>query len=67
MKVDSCIRFEQTGIKSKFYTIRGGIKKHRFFFGIFPKGGGRGLAESKISLSEKNKDFFGFFLATGGR
>ena len=34
--------------------VRGGIKKNCFFFRKTPKGGGRGLAESEISLSEKN-------------
>ena len=39
--------------------LRGGInKKKQFFFGVSPKGGG-GLAESKISLAEKNEIFFG--------
>ena len=41
-------------------TLRGGItKKLFFFFGKTPKGGGgRDLAESKISLSEKTEIFF---------
>ena len=34
--------------------LRGGIKKKLFFFRKTPKGGEGGLAESKISLSEKN-------------
>ena len=43
--------------------VRGGIKKKLFFFfRKTPKGGEGGLAESKISLSEKNE----IFLEKGG-
>ena len=46
--------------------IRGGIKKMFFFFRKTPKGGGRGLAESEISLSEKTEIFLDFFSKGGG-
>ena len=46
-------------------TLRGGIKKNCFFFRRTPKGGG-GLAESKISLSEKTEIFLDFFSKGGG-
>ena len=37
------------------WAIRGGIKKNKLlFFRKTPKGGRGGLAQSKISLSEKN-------------
>ena len=43
-------------------SIRGGIKnKILVFFRKTPKGGGRGLAESEISLSEKNEICLDFF------
>ena len=45
-----------------YEVIRGGIKKkNQVFFGVFPKGGGGGLAESKISLAEKTEIFLDFF------
>ena len=48
-------------------AIRGGIKKKKlFFFRKTPKGGEGGLAESKISLSEKTEIFLEFFLQRGG-
>ena len=48
-------------------TLRGGIKKKNcFFFRKTPKGGEGGLAESKISLSEKTEIFLEFFLQRGG-
>ena len=44
------------------FDIRGGIKITVYFsFRITPKGGG-GLAESKISLSEKTEIILEFFL-----
>ena len=47
--------------------LRGGIKKKiLFFFRKTPKGGGRGLAESEIFLSEKTEIFLDFFLERGG-
>ena len=47
--------------------IRGGIKKKiLFFFRKTPKGGGRGLAESEISLSEKTEICLEFFFERGG-
>ena len=46
-------------------AFRGGIKKKLFFFGVYPKGGG-GLAESKISLSENDRNFLDFFAERGG-
>ena len=47
--------------------LRGGIKKKTvFFFRKTPKGGEGGLAESKISLSEKTEIFLEFFLQRGG-
>ena len=47
--------------------LRGGIKKKKMvFFRKTPKGGGRGLAESKISLSEKTEIFLELFLKEGG-
>ena len=47
--------------------LRGGIKKKNcFFFRKTPKGGEGGLAESKISLSEKTEIFLEFFLQRGG-
>ena len=39
--------------------------QQRDFFGIFCQKGG-GLAQSKISLSEKTEFFVGFFLPKGG-
>ena len=42
--------------------LRGGIKKNQVFFGVSPKGGEGGLAESKISLAEKTE----IFLEKGG-
>ena len=47
-------------------TLRGGITKNSFFFRKTPKGGGRGLAESEISFSEKTDIFLEFFLKEGG-
>ena len=41
-------------------------KKLFFFFRKTPKGGGRGLAESEISLSEKTEIFLDFFSKGGG-
>ena len=41
-------------------------KKKLFFFGKTPKGGRGGLAESKISLSEKTEIFLDFFFKKGG-
>ena len=38
-------------------SLRGGIKKKLVFFRKTPKGGGRGLAKSEISLSEKTEIF----------
>ena len=49
-----------------FCPVRGGIKKTVFFFRKTPKGGEGGLAESKISLSEKTEIFLEFFLQRGG-
>ena len=47
-------------------TLRGGIKKKILvFFRKTPKGGGRGLAESEISLSEETEIFLEF-LKDGG-
>ena len=47
--------------------IRGGIKKKILvFFRKTPKGGGRGLAESEIFLSEKTEIFLEFFFERGG-
>ena len=45
--------------------LRGGIKKTVFFSEKLQKGGG-GLAESEISLSEKLRFFWNFFLKGGG-
>ena len=50
----------------KLITLGEASKKKLFFFGKTPKGGGRGLAEPKISLSEKNWDFLDFFFSKGG-
>ena len=48
-------------------VLREGIKKNCFFFfRKTPKGGGRGLAESEIFLSEKLRFFWNFFLKGGG-
>ena len=47
-------------------NIRGGIKKKQFFFGVSPKRGEGGLAESKISLAEKTEIFLDFFGKRGG-
>ena len=41
-------------------------KKKLFFFRKTPKGGGRGLAESEIFLSEKTEIFLEFFFWKGG-
>ena len=41
-------------------------KKKLVFFRKTPKGGEGGLAESKISLSEKTEIFLEFFLQRGG-
>ena len=41
-------------------------KKNCFFFNIVRKGGGGGLVDSKISLSEKTEIFLDFFLQRGG-
>ena len=41
-------------------------KKKMVFFRKTPKGGEGGLAESKISLSEKTEIFLEFFLQRGG-
>ena len=49
--------------EDSFLTVRGGIKKKT---GFFQKNSERGLAESKISLSEKNKIFLDFFQKGGG-
>ena len=46
--------------------LRGGIKKKPVFFRKTPKGGGRGLAESEISLSENTEIFLDFFFKRGG-
>ena len=50
------------------WDLRGGIKKKNCFFfqKKTPKGGEGGLAESKISLSEKTEIFLEFFLQRGG-
>ena len=48
-----------------FGSFRRGIK-NTVFFGVSLKRGGRGLAEAKISLSEKTEIFVGFFLPKGG-
>ena len=48
------------------FSLRGGIKKKMVFFRKTPKGGEGGLAESKISLSEKTEIFLEFFLQRGG-
>ena len=50
-----------------FPSIRGGIKKTSFFLEFPRKGGGGGLAESKISLAEKTEIFFDFFWQKGGK
>merc|ERR1712016_497177 len=48
-------------------ALMGGIKKKNcFFFRKTPKGGGRGLAESEIFLSEKTEIFLEFFFERGG-
>ena len=44
---------------------KGRHKKKQVFFGVSPKGGG-GLAESKISLTEKTEIFLDFFAERGG-
>ena len=41
-------------------------KKKLFFFRKTPKGGGRGLAKSETSLSEKTEIFLEFFFERGG-
>ena len=47
--------------------IRGAIKRQKLvFFGHFPKGGGGGLVDSKISLTEKTQIFLDFLLKGGG-
>ena len=51
----------------KVPELRGGIKKNQFFFGVSPKGGEGGLAESKISLAEKTEIFLDFFWQKGGK
>ena len=51
----------------KTMAIRGGIKKNKLvFFRKTPKGGRGGLAQSEISLSEKNRIFLDFFSKGGG-
>ena len=42
-------------------------KKTQVFFGVSPKGGEGGLAESKISLAEKTEIFLDFFWQQGGK
>ena len=46
-------------------NAKGSHKKTDFFWS-FPERGGRGLAESKISLTEKTEFFVGFFFAKRG-
>ena len=54
-------------IKSlSFRAVRGAIKKNLFFLEFSRKGGGGGLAESKISLTEKTEIFLDFFSKRGG-
>ena len=48
-------------------TVRGGIiLKKLVFFGENPKGGGGGLAESKISVNRKKLRIFWIFCQKGG-
>ena len=48
-------------------TLRGAIKRQKLvFFGHFPKGGGGGLVDSKISLTEKTQIFLDFLPKGGG-
>ena len=47
-------------------ALRGGIKKLFFSSEKLRKGGGGGLAESEISLSEKTEIFLDFFFQKGG-
>ena len=55
-------KWSKNAINGHFVAIRGGIKKKILvFFRKTPKGGGRGLAESEISLSEKTEIFLEFF------
>ena len=51
----------------KVAAIGGGIK-NCFLFGVYPNegGGGGGLAESEISLSENTEIFLDFFSKGGG-
>ena len=54
-------------IKADICSLRGGIKKNKLvFFRKTPKGGRGGLAQSKISLSEKTEIFLDFFSKGGG-
>ena len=46
------------------FPLRGGLKKN--FFRKTLKGGGRGLPEPEISLSEKTEIIFGFLLFKRG-
>ena len=50
------------------HRLRGGIKKNKLFFFLRKplKGGRGGLAQSKISLSEKNEIFLDIFFKRGG-
>ena len=42
------------------------IKKILFYFGVYPKGGGGGLAQSKISVNRKRLKFFWINFVTEG-
>ena len=62
-----CLNMFRAAGRSAFLTIGGGIKKTVFFLSEkLRKWGGRGLAESEISLSEKTEIFLEFFLKGGG-
>ena len=59
-------RFTNIGLL-QIMTIRGGIKKKTvFFFQKNSERGGKGLAKSEISLSEKTEIFLEFFFERGG-
>ena len=55
------------GVPKSFRGAKGRHqKKTQVFFGVSPKGGEGGLAESKISLAEKTEIFLDFFAERGG-
>ena len=63
---NTIVKHEYNCKQNLILAIRGGIKKKNWFFSEKLRKGGGGLAESEISLSEKNEIFLDFFSKRGG-